>query len=196
MVILPYTRPKWHIQGLGLFALGSFWMESWGWYSATGLMFTDIVTNPTLRSELKSGLKIGQDWRIPYWAIALMSTAIGIALKYTWVALPQYENSMLVLHPYLDLSENHSTQTFIASGPYARLDDWLVICGVMIAVELFESVQYFLSFKPLVWIGERSFSTLKHSITPMTRTDLSLRHFRRAMHSPLDRGNKALARTE
>lgn len=158
MVILPYTRPKWHIQGLGLFALGSFWMGSWGWYSATGLMFADVAINPTLRSELKAGLKIKDYWRVPYWTIALVSAAAGIALKYTWAVLPQYQHSMLVLHPYVDLLENYSPKTFVASGPYARLDDWLVICGAMIAIELFQTAQYFLSFKPLIWLGERSFS--------------------------------------
>ncbi|KAK4494960.1 hypothetical protein PRZ48_014316 [Zasmidium cellare] len=158
MVILPYTRPKWHIRGLGLFSLGSFWMASWGWYSATGLMFADIAINETLRTELKRGLRIHKDWRLPYWTIAVALAATGIALKYTWAVLPQYINSMLVLHPYLDLSENYSPKTFEASGPYARLDDWFIICAVLLAVELFQNLQYFLSFKPLVWLGERSFS--------------------------------------
>lgn len=194
MVILPYTRPKWHIQGVGLFALGSFWMASWGWYSATGLIFADIAINATLKTELKRGLRIHGDWRVPYWVVALLSGAVGVALKYTWAVLPQYDHSMLVLHPYLDLSENYSPKTFITSGPYARLDDWLIICAVMTAVELFQNAQYFLSFKPLVWLGERSFSESTLCVSFMTFTANSrLRHILCAVHRLLDRRNQAVA---
>lgn len=158
MVILPFTRPKWHIQGLGLFALGSFWMAYWGWYSVTGLLFADIAINNVLKSEFKAGFKVRSDWRVPYWAFAIASFAIGIAFKYAFIVRPRYTDNLLVLHPYLDLSERYSTQTVVDDGPYARIDDWFVIVGIMIAVELFETVQYLLSFKPIVWLGERSFS--------------------------------------
>lgn len=158
MVILPFTRPKWHIRGLFLFALGSFWMEYWGWYSATGLFFADLATNPTLKTELKAGLKVRGDARIPYWTFALVSLAAGVALKYFVIVLPQYVNKELVLHPYLDLSENYSVASTVAAGPYARFDDFLVIVGIMIAVELFEPAQRFLSLSPLVFLGERSLS--------------------------------------
>jgi hypothetical protein len=158
MVILPYTRAKWHIQGLALFALGSFWMAHWGWYSATGLIFADIAVNSLVRSEFKLGFKLRGDARIPYWAFATASAGVGIALKYTFIVRPQFVNKLLVLHPYLDISGTTSRKDVVDSGPYARIDDWLVIVGIMIAVELFEKVQFYLSFKPLVWIGERSFS--------------------------------------
>lgn len=158
MVILPYTRPEWHVKGMGLFALGCFWMGKWGWYSATGLIFADIAISTPLKSGFKAGWKVRNDWHVPYWAVALVFAAIGISLKYAFVARPHDVNSLLVLQPYLDLSENFSRSQYVKNGPYARLDDWFVIVAVMIVVELFEPVQYFLSFKPLVWIGERSFS--------------------------------------
>lgn len=158
MVILPFTRPKWHVQGLALFALGSFWMGQWGWYSATGLLLADITTNEVLKAELKMGLKVFGDHRIPYWAIAVLSASIGVALKYAFVVRPQYMNSLLYLHPYLDLSESFSRADYAAEGPYPRLDDWFVIVAILIVVELFEAAKFYLSFKPLVWLGERSFS--------------------------------------
>lgn len=136
-------------------------MAYWGWYSATGLLFADVAINATLKAELKAGLKIKENMRIPYWAVAFVSTAFGLALKYFVVVIPRYINKELVLHPYLDLSENHSVDSFSAAGPYARLDDFLVIVGIMIVVELFESVQHCLSFAPLTWLGERSFSKYK-----------------------------------
>ena len=158
MVILPFSRPKWHLQGLALFALGSFWMESWGWYSATGLFFADLATNTTLKSDFKRGLKVGQDQNLPYWVIGIVSASVGLALKYAIAVRPQYVNAELVLHPYLDLSANYSTDSTVQAGPYPRVDDWLLITGILIFVELFESVQFVLSFKPLVWLGERSLS--------------------------------------
>ncbi|KAI5363345.1 hypothetical protein Slin15195_G107310 [Septoria linicola] len=158
MVTLPFTRPKWHLTGIGLFGLGSFWMGYWGWYSVTGLIFADLAINPTLRNELMMGLKIRGDWRISYAAIAPMFFAIGIAFKYAFTVRPQYVDKLLVLHPYLDISSKYSPTTKVADGPYARLDDWFVIVGIMLAVELFEKAQYVLSFKPLVYLGERSFS--------------------------------------
>ena len=159
MVILPYTRPKWHISGMGLFAAGSFWMGYWGWYSMTGMIFTDIAIDPILRNELKAGLKISsKGWRIPYWALALTFAAIGIALKYFFVVRPQFIDGLVYLHPYVDLLEGYSVKKYVEMGPYPRLDDWLVICGILLAVEWSNAARHFLSFKPLVWLGERSFS--------------------------------------
>ncbi|PPJ50464.1 hypothetical protein CBER1_06749 [Cercospora berteroae] len=158
MVILPFTRPKWHISGLGLFAFGSFWMGYWGWYSVTGLIFADLAVNVTLKAELKAGLKVRDDWRIPYAAIVPMLVGVGIAFKYAFIVRPQYTDKLLVLHPYLDISSRYSPSTTVEAGPYARLDDWFVITGILLAVELFENAQYYLSFKPLVYVGERSFS--------------------------------------
>lgn len=194
MVILPFTRPRWHIQGLGLFALGSFWMAYWGWYSATGLFFADLAINATLKADAKAGLRIGQNVRIPYWILALISTAAGMALKYFVIVLPQFVNKELVLHPYLDLSENHSVHSFAAAGPYARLDDFLVICGIMTVVELFETAQRCLSFEPLIWLGERSFSKFNCSIRLSTLwADQTRRHICDPMPGFLDGRNQALA---
>lgn len=194
MVILPFARPKWHISGLGLFALGSFWMGYWGWYSVTGLIFADLAINATLKAELKAGLKVRDDWRIPYAAIAPMLFAVGIAFKYAFIVRPQYMDKLLVLHPYLDISTRYSPSTTVEAGPYARLDDWFVITGILLAVELFENAQYYLSFKPLVYVGERSFSTYQTVLgAAVCLTNFTHRHFRRAVYILLDRRHKALA---
>lgn len=158
MVILPFTRPKWHLSGIGLFGLGSFWMGYWGWYSVTGLIFADIAIHPALRQELKLGFKVREDWRIPYMTIAPFFFGIGIAFKYAFVVRPQFVNKLLVLHPYLDISTRYSPSTVVENGPYARIDDWFVIVGILLAVELSAKAQHILTFRPLVYLGERSFS--------------------------------------
>lgn len=158
MVILPFTRPKWHLSGIGLFGLGSFWMGYWGWYSVTGLIFADIAINSTLRQELKLGLKVREDWRVPYMAIAPFFFGIGVAFKYAFTIRPQFVNKLLVLHPYLDISTGHSPTAVVENGPYARIDDWFVILGILLAVELSDKAKHVLMFRPLVYLGERSFS--------------------------------------
>lgn len=160
MVILPFTRPRWHLSGLALFALGCFWMQSWGWYSATGLMLADIAMNPEVREEFKQGLKLKGDTRLPYWVFAILSATTGLALKYVFTALPQLKNSMLVLHPFLDLSSSRTTAT-VATGPYPRVDDCLLIIGIVMAVEMFPMLQHILSSKILVWFGKRTFSKVR-----------------------------------
>lgn len=158
MGILPFTRPKWHLSGLGLFGLGSFWMGYWGWYSVTGLLFADVAINPTLRQELRLGVKIREDWRVSYAPIALALFAMGIAFKYAFTVRPQFADKLLVLHPYLDISTRYSPSTVVESGPYARLDDWFVIVGILLAIELSARAQHLLTLRPLVYLGERSFS--------------------------------------
>lgn len=133
-------------------------MGYWGWYSVTGLYFADLVINPTLIADFKAGYKVREDWHIPYWTAAIASAAVGIALKYTFVVLPQFSNSLLYLRPYLVLSGGTSRSDYAEMGPYPRLDDWLIIIGILIVVEIFNTPQWLLSFKPLVWLGERSFS--------------------------------------
>ena len=68
MVVLPFSRPTWHITGLFMFAFGSWWFNSWGWYSATGLFLADIAIYPPLRTAQSRGWSNEQgSVRMPYW---------------------------------------------------------------------------------------------------------------------------------
>ncbi|KAI7231774.1 hypothetical protein KC330_g6248 [Hortaea werneckii] len=158
MVILPFTRATWHWQFLTLFALGSFWMNTWGWYDASALLLADYLINPVLRARLDSGLEINEDWRIPYAAPGAAMTVAGFAMKYTWNVLPQYIDKELVLHPFLDLAENTNRAQFAAADPYPRLDNFLVIFGVLLIVETTPKACTYLSARWLVQIGRRSLS--------------------------------------
>nr|POF21103.1 hypothetical protein CFP56_66517 [Quercus suber] len=158
MIMLPFTRPTWHFSGLTLFALGSFWYASWGWYSATGLFLADVACNVDLNRRFKLGFRVRGDVRCPAWVLGALMTTIGVALKYAFVVVPQYADSLLVLHPFLDLSETTSRSVYIANGPYPRLDDWLMITGVLVLVECMPRLQTLLSAPGLVYLGERAFS--------------------------------------
>jgi hypothetical protein len=179
MVILPYTRPGWHTGALSLFALGSFWVCSWGWYSAAALLLADYTTNSQLRLRLEEGIALNKklDWKLPYTLLAAAMTIAGFAMKYTWAALPQFYNKELVLRPFLHLSERTNIAEYAASGPYARVDNFLVIMGVLLLAEACVPVKHWLSVKPLVVLGKRSLSKsgVFHSVrmAPLTKVKVS-----------------------
>lgn len=161
MIILPYTRPGWHTGALSLFALGSFWTCSWGWYSAAALLLADYNACPSLRLRLDEGLQIHKklEWRLSYGLASSIMIAIGFAMRFTLAALPQYYDKELQLRPFLNLSEKISIADFAAADPYPRLDNFLVIFGVLLLSETSVLVKRCLSCKPLVFLGKRSLST-------------------------------------
>ena len=161
MVLLPFTRVWWHPQGLVLFALGSFWLESWGWYSAAGLLLADFAIDDSLKSHLRDGFKIAGEMRCPPSITVAVLIIAGLAMKYAWAAVPRYSNAELTLHPFFHFSDYTTTATFAKTDPYPRLDDFLVVVGVLILVEVSNNARSFLSARPLLWLGERSLS--KHS---------------------------------
>ena len=81
MVLLPFTRASWHPKGLALFALGSFWLESWGWYFATGLLLANVAIDASLNSQLKNGFKVSGETRCPFFIPATITIAAGLAMK-------------------------------------------------------------------------------------------------------------------
>ncbi|KAF7508182.1 hypothetical protein GJ744_009479 [Endocarpon pusillum] len=160
MVILPFTRPRWHIQGLLLFILAAWWMNSWGWYSATGLLLADISINPTLKADFQDGFHITKGYCLRNSFIGAVLAVAGLAMKYVWVAArPDLEHAELKIHPSLYFSDNFSVETFDTSAPYPRIDNYLLILGILLLVEAFEPVQKFLAGnRTLLFFGKRSFS--------------------------------------
>jgi hypothetical protein len=165
MVILPYTRVTWHAQGLAVFAAGSFWMCSWGWYDAAGLLLAQYVINPKLQGRLTEGMKIKENVHIPWFAPGALMFIAGAAMKYCWAVFPSLINKELLLHPFLDLSENTSRAQFAAADPYPRVDNFLIIFGLMLIIETVQPVKNVLSAKWLVELGKRSLSKLITSFT-------------------------------
>lgn len=45
MVIVPYTQKGWRIIGGFFFIITAWWVDSWAWYTITGLLLADAVTN-------------------------------------------------------------------------------------------------------------------------------------------------------
>jgi hypothetical protein len=159
MVILPFTRASWHIQAITMFSIGSFWFNSWGWYSAAGLFVADVSQNHDLRARLSRGIKISESVSLPYWILAVLSVAVGLVMKYLWVAaLPQHLRAELALHPSLHLTQGLTTHNFSEDEAYARLDDYLIVVGVLFLLEMSNCMRSVFSSRLLVQIGKRSLS--------------------------------------
>ncbi|KAI4743065.1 hypothetical protein E4T50_06542 [Aureobasidium sp. EXF-12298] len=159
MVILPFTRASWHVQAVTMFSIGSFWFNSWGWYSAAGLFVADVSQNHDLRARLGRGIKISESVSFPYWILAILSVAVGLVMKYLWVAaLPQHIRAELALHPSLHLTQGVTTHTFSKDQAYARLDDYLIVVGVLFLFETSRRMRSVFSSRLLVQVGKRSLS--------------------------------------
>lgn len=160
MAILPFTRPSWHFTGGLMFAFGSWWFNSWGWYSVTGLFLADISINPPLRSGLMRGYaNHSGSVHLPYWFFGCLFLVVGYALKYVWTAaLPDlFWKGEAHAHP----SRYTGGSSFGYAGgdqPYPRMDNWFVIVGWLILLEFSETVKMILGSKPVKAIGRRSLS--------------------------------------
>ena len=158
MIILPYTRISWHRQFLALFALGSWWMNSWGYYSASALLLADYVIHPELRKRMGDDMSITENGTVPHAVLPIIMITLGWAMKVVWAAFPQHIDAELVLHPYLDLAENTTRAQFAVADPYPRLDNYLVIFGILLLMETSSRLRNALSAKWLVFLGVRSLS--------------------------------------
>lgn len=77
MIIVPYTRPAWRVKVLIIFILAAWWVQSWAWYSISGLLLADIVHNMDFRRRAASGLRMGQ-FTIPLWPLCLVLIFVGV----------------------------------------------------------------------------------------------------------------------
>lgn len=160
MVILPFTRPRWHIRGLSLFIIAAWWMNSWGWYSATGLMLADISIDPILQADFQRGFQVTKKFYVANGLIGAILVAGGLAAKYVWIAArPDLEHLELASRPSLQLSDNFSVEKFDTTRPYPRMDNYLLVVGILLLIEAFGQMQKFLAGnRTLVFLGKRSFS--------------------------------------
>jgi hypothetical protein len=58
MVIIPYTRRSWRVKGAFFFIITAWWVQSWAWYSITGLLLADVTTNMDFKVKAQRGIKV------------------------------------------------------------------------------------------------------------------------------------------
>jgi hypothetical protein len=159
MVIIPYTRPSWRVKAMLTFIATAWWVQSWAWYSVTGLLLADIVCNMQFQSKSLAGIHIKR-LRVPIWAIYGLLIVTGFLLQYLFIAWrPELRSKELKGHTGL-YSGGSLNENMDADQPQARDDNYLVIIGVMLLIETYEGLQRILRWRGLIALGKRSFSEL------------------------------------
>lgn len=169
MVIIPYTRKAWRVQGAFFFVITAWWCESWAWYTITGLLFCDMVMNMDFKAAAQRGIPLnfpmglfrkadGSAYRIPVWVPAGFCMIAGYLMQFLWVAWrPQLFDKEWEYHSglYYTAGLNYLYET--AHTP-ARDDIYLILLGFFTFLESYDVMQRIFSNKFLVFLGRRSLS--------------------------------------
>ncbi|KAF1929848.1 uncharacterized protein M421DRAFT_60019 [Didymella exigua CBS 183.55] len=157
MIIVPYTRLSWQLKALIFFILTAFWVQSWAWYSVTGLLVADAVLNMDLQVKSRTGLKI-RKCSIPMWPLYAAFVFTGIILQFLFISWK----------PSMRNNENHGHTGLYTEGllneeqdldqPLARVDNYFFMLGAMLLIETYDMPRRLLRLSPLVALGRRSFS--------------------------------------
>jgi hypothetical protein len=168
VIIIPYTRPLWRVQAWVLFIVTAFWVQSWAWYSITGLLLADVVENLDFKARSARGIKIYRSIRLPSFILYLVLMAGGLAMQYLWTDWrPQYENYELEGHTGLYYTAGLNTE-YVLGQPEARDDNYLIILGFFLILETSSVLQWIMSNPLFVFLGRRSYS----KFTPSARQSL------------------------
>ncbi|KAJ4987806.1 hypothetical protein SVAN01_06686 [Stagonosporopsis vannaccii] len=157
MIIVPYTRASWRIKALVVFILAAFWVQSWAWYSVTGLLLTDAVLNMDLQVKSRTGLQVGK-FNVPLWPLYGTFVLTGIIMQFLFISWkPSMRNNEHHGHTSL-YTEGLNNAEQDLDQPLARVDNYFFILGVMLLIETYELPQRLLRARVLVALGRRSFS--------------------------------------
>ncbi|KAL6715407.1 hypothetical protein ACLMJK_006368 [Lecanora helva] len=167
MVIVPYTRNSWRVQAYVGFILTAWWVQSWAWYSVTGLLLADLLMNMRYQERAQRGVALWKtSVRYPAWVPCAILMAAGLTMQYLWIAWrPQYENKELGIHTALYESSAFNTE-IDPNEPQARDDNYLLILGFFLILEYSTFLQKVFRNQLFLYLGARSFSWfLLQSIT-------------------------------
>ncbi|KAF2263612.1 hypothetical protein CC78DRAFT_465370 [Lojkania enalia] len=157
MITVPYTRASWRVKAFLVFIVTAWWVQSWAWYSITGLLLADAVLNMNFQSKSRSGFRIGR-FRIPMWPFYGLLIVVGVLQQYLFIAWrPEYRKNELQGHTGLYTGGSLNTRVDL-DQPQARDDNYLIILGLMLLVETYDGLQRVLRCKAFVEMGKRSFS--------------------------------------
>ncbi|KAK4697076.1 hypothetical protein P7C71_g947, partial [Lecanoromycetidae sp. Uapishka_2] len=100
MIIIPYTRHSWRVWGALCFIVTAWWVQSWAWYTITGLLFADAVMNMDFYARCSRGIPIAvtseKTIRCPVWIPASIFLSAGLVMQYLWTDWrPSLEDSEL-----------------------------------------------------------------------------------------------------
>ena len=160
MIITPYTRDPWRAKAYLCFILSAWWVQSWAWYSVTGLLLTDGVINMGYAEKAKHGIKIWREIRCPIWIASIVLMAAGLVMQFLWTDWrPQYKNKELLAHAGRYDSDRLDTN-IDPKEPEARDDDYLLIVIFHLLLECSTFVQKIFRNPFFKYLGRRSLSKL------------------------------------
>ena len=165
MIIIPFTRRRWRVQGAFFFVITAWWCESWAWYTITGLLFCDMVMTMDFKAAAQRGipihfpfLKREKTYRLPVWVPAVLCLLAGYLMQFIWVCLrPDLFDREWEFHSglYYTPGVNYLYKT---AHTAARDDIYLILVGFFILLESYDFMQRFFSNQFLVFLGKRSLS--------------------------------------
>ena len=163
MVIIPYTRNRWRVEAAIIFILTAWWVQSWAWYTITGLILADAVTNMDFKIRSRHGIPIWRTrLRCPLWTIYIVLVAAGLTMQFLWVAWrPQIGNVELKGHTGLYYTGGLNNNYDLIQ-PQARDDNYLVLLGFFLLLESSDFVQWLFENRIFVYLGSRSLSMSLH----------------------------------
>ncbi len=158
MVMAPYTRNSWRVKALLFFILPAWWVQSWSWFSITGLLLADIVMKMEFKAISKQGVPVWKlSRRIPSWILYLLLSGMGLMMMFFWAAWkPGEENGEPRIHASLYDGEEGLNNNFDLNEPQARVDNYFFITGCMLLLESSEHLQLFFKMPPVLYLGRRS----------------------------------------
>lgn len=163
MVIIPYTRSRWRVEASIIFILTAWWVQSWAWYTITGLLFADAVMNMDFKARAKHGVPIWRTpIRIPLWLIYSLLMAAGIVWQYFEI-IWRPSNSNIELEGDLGLyftgGFSGGLDTNLAFiQPQARDENYPLLVGFFLLLESSDLVQRLFENGLFVYLGSRSLS--------------------------------------
>ncbi|KAI4706903.1 hypothetical protein J4E89_008237 [Alternaria sp. Ai002NY15] len=157
MVIVPNTRTSWRVKAMLAFIVAAFWVQSWAWYSVTGLIIADAVLNMDFKARSQRGFKIG-NFGIPVWPLYAAMVLTGVVLQFAFISgKPDMRDNELWGHTAL-YDDGFLNENVDLDQPMARVDNYLIILGSMLLIETFELPRAILRGGFFVSLGKRSFS--------------------------------------
>jgi len=169
MVIIPYTRKKWRVQAAIVFVLAAWWVQSWAWFTITGLLIGDMVMNMQFKAKAQQGIPLtlpfgafrkpdGNPRRIPVWIPAVFCMGAGLLMQFLWTAWrPDLLNKEYYIHTNIYLTGGLNVN-YQESHTHARADNYLCLVGFFLLLETYDIAQRVFSNGFLKFFGKRSLS--------------------------------------
>ena len=161
MIMIPYTRKTWRVQASFFFIITAWWVQSWAWFSITGLLFADMVMNMEFKAKAQRGFRIWRtSRRCPTWIPATIILFSGLLMQYIWTAWrPGLVNEEYKIHTGMYYTPGLNTQD-TGRYPQARDDNYLFLLGFFLFLESSDILQYLFNNRLFTYLGRRSLSRL------------------------------------